>query len=101
MAKFEGHEGSKCHKESVFKIVTMPSTMGNVAASLSKQRLKVSPNYQGREKYHKGLRQVMQVLNFMQLWSNTIDRCTMKHWISLSLLFEKGLISLDIGYIQS
>lgn len=37
VAKFEGHEGSKCHKESVFKIVTMPSTMGNVAASLSKQ----------------------------------------------------------------
>ena len=35
--KFSQHEKSKCHKESILKIITAPSTMEDVAESLSKQ----------------------------------------------------------------
>lgn len=35
--KFGIHDSSKCHKEAVLKIVTLPSTTSNVAESLSLQ----------------------------------------------------------------
>ena len=35
--KFSGHENSKCHKESILKIITVPSTTVDVDESLSKQ----------------------------------------------------------------
>ena len=34
-AKFAIHESSKCHKEAVLKMVTLPSSTQNVAESLS------------------------------------------------------------------
>ena len=33
--KFAIHEASKCHKEAVLKMVTLPSSIQNVAESLS------------------------------------------------------------------
>ena len=45
VAKFVGHEGSKCHKELLLKIVTVPSTMKDVAESLSKEHKKVKVEY--------------------------------------------------------
>lgn len=35
--KFANHESSKCHKEAVLKVVTLPSTTQDVAESLSAQ----------------------------------------------------------------
>lgn len=35
--KFAIHDSSKCHKEAVLKILTLPSTTSNVAESLSQQ----------------------------------------------------------------
>ena len=35
--KFSNHESSKCHKEAVLKMVTLPSTTVDVGESLSQQ----------------------------------------------------------------
>ena len=38
--KFGIHQASKCHKEAVLKVVTIPATTGNIAGCLSAQHKK-------------------------------------------------------------
>ena len=38
--KFSSHEGSRCHKEAVLKLISLPSTMKDIGESLSQQHMK-------------------------------------------------------------
>jgi len=38
--KFDAHQVSKCHKEAVLKVITLPATTSDVAESLSTQHLR-------------------------------------------------------------
>ena len=38
--KFSSHEGSRCHKEAVLKLILLPSTTKDIGESLSQQHMK-------------------------------------------------------------
>ena len=38
--KFSSHEGGRCHKEAVLKLISLPSTTKDIGVSLSQQHMK-------------------------------------------------------------
>ena len=81
--KFSQHEKSKCHKESILKIITAPSTMEDVAESLSKQV---------------ELNRIIQLQTFLQQLMNITAVYIFNHWTELLPVFKKDLINQAIGY---